>query len=571
MLRYTLISLATAFVFLGINCTPKPTPQQQLEQQVRATHMSGTVAEFAMFEGAADLPVQGYGVVVGLGTNGSREVPAHVKPYLVEYLGKLGFGSASKNLLHMTPSKVLSSTDTAVVLIGGAIPFGAPPGTKFDLFIEAMPNTQTRSLWGGCLLQSELRFADRGMAIPGGPTRPLAAGQGDVFCNPFVDPNDEREMVKWRSGRVLGGGTVGVPTPILLVLRQPDYARADLLQRRINEVFGANAVAVAKATGRRVIEITVPKEWHKDYQHFLQLVLHIPLDASSNYEVRARDLIRAMEAPDAPCQDIAMILEATGRQIVPILKSHYTDSNPNVAYFCSRTGVRLRDETAGTVVVRFAKTPSPLQLEAIGELGRRNEILEAQMVLHDLLDDDNMSTRIAAYDALVRRGDRRRITRLDVDKQFKLDIVECQKTPLIYATQTDQPRLVVFGKAMPVKRPMFFNTSDDLVTVRCNEGEEKLTVFRKTFDNRFSDSYEVNPDVQSLVLKLGSRPMMGDDGSIKGLGLSYCQLVAVLHGMCQKGDIPAKFNLQELAPSPTIYDSNAPVIPQAAPPAESPK
>lgn len=565
MLKYSVLTLIV-LVGLGLcGCPKTDTPQQQLQQKVTASRMNGTVAEFAFFESANDLPLQGYGVVAGLGNNGSREVPANVKPYMIEYLGKLGFGSAAKGLMHMTPSMVLDSMDTGVVLVGGALPYGAPPGTRFDISVQVMPNTQTRSLSGGSLLQTELRFALMGQAMPGGPTQPLAMGGGDVFVNPFVDPNDERELTKWRSGRVLGGGRVDVATPVLLVLRDPDYARADRIRHRINEALGANRDPIAKATNRRLIELTVPRQWQDDYSHFLDLVLHIPLNADVNTEQRTRDLIREMEAPNAPCADIALILEATGRQVVPMLKGLYTNSNPAVAYYSARTAMRLKEESAGAVVTQFARTPSPLQMEAIEELGHHPEVIEGSIVLGELLDDDNMSTRIAAYEAIVKRHERSRVSRVSVDKLFTVDIVQTHKSPVIYATQTLEPRIVLFGKDMPVSRPLFFSTTDDLVTARCGEGEQKVTVFRKVID-RFSDSYEIDPTVLALVLKLGTRPTMEDDGSIRGLGLSYSQIVSVLYQMCEKGDIAAKFSLQQLAPTQTIYDANAPAGRLDAPP-----
>ena len=51
-------------------------------------YIEGTVAEYAVLSAVGNLPVQGYGVVVGLGVNGSRDVPPSIKKYLVDYLNK---------------------------------------------------------------------------------------------------------------------------------------------------------------------------------------------------------------------------------------------------------------------------------------------------------------------------------------------------------------------------------------------------------------------------------------------------------------------------------------------------
>ena len=55
-------------------------------------HVKGTVAEFAALAGG-NAPMQAFGVVVGLGNNGSSEVPAYLKKPIFEYLSRSGLGS----------------------------------------------------------------------------------------------------------------------------------------------------------------------------------------------------------------------------------------------------------------------------------------------------------------------------------------------------------------------------------------------------------------------------------------------------------------------------------------------
>ena len=77
--------------------------------------------------------------------------------------------------------------------------------------------------------------------------------------------------------------------------------------------------------------------------------------------------------------------------------------------------------------------------------------------------------------------------------------------------------------------------------------------------NRTSDVFEVAPKVQDLIELLGTLPRAGADKKVFGLGLTYGQVVSVLHRMCKAGDIPAEFRLQVLPEVRRIYRDTATV------------
>lgn len=541
------VALAAGLLLAGGGCSG-PDKDDSDSRIVMPPHLVGTVREYAVFESGAPLPVQGYGLVVGLGTNGSSEVPGHLRDYMEQYLAKKGIGSKIKGAGSVSPLQMLRDRDTSIVMLAGEIPFGAPVGTRFDVTMAALPNTQTRSLQGGFLLESELRFSWGGVLEPGGPTKVLAEVDGAVFVNPFVDPNDEGEIAKWREGTVLGGAKVVYAHPVHLSLRRPDFARADLIARRINETFGGPG-KIANARDRGTIELVVPKEWRQDYEHFLLLAGHVSLTPASRWEVRARELVREMELPDAVHEEVALVLEAFGRNVVPLLRTLYTSGNPPAAFYAARAGARLRDEAAEAVLVRFARENSPLQIAAIEELGRRREMRAATDVLQELVDDENDLVRIAAYEALVRRNDTGTFTRLELEGPIKVDLVKSRRTYAVYATRTQEARLALFGPDMPVSCPVFFSPPDELVTVRSQEGDPNLAVFRRVRNRRYSDVLPCPPTVCSLVTLLANRSDFNAEGKIKGLGLTYGQVVSVVCRMCTAGDIPAKFHLQ---PEPSM-------------------
>jgi hypothetical protein len=552
----------------GSGCErPDPVPASLGASVVIPPHLLGTVREFAVYDAGGSVPVQGYGLVTGLGKNGSREVPDHLRDYMIQYLARNRIGSAQYGTGHVSPMRVLQDLDTAIVLVAGSIPFGAPVGARFDLDVAALPSTQTRSLQGGNLMSADLRLY-LGVVSAGGPTRMLAEGAGSIFLNPFVDPNDEADLAQWREGRILGGGRVTYAHPVHLQLRQPDYARASLIAKRINERLGARATP-PNARDRATIELTVPAGWRDDYERFLVLVMHLPLAPPSQWQARARELVRLMEAPDAPCEDIAWILEAMGRNTVPVLKTLYASRNSAAAFYAARAAGRLGDDAAEQVLARLARQPrSVFQILAIEELGRNDLLVGAALVLRDLIDDDDNQVRIAAYEGLARRGDGAVLTRRRVEGQLTLDLVKSRRSYVIYATQRSEPRIALFGPEIPLSLPVYFDPADELAIIRSRPGDAnkdanagpELGVFRRLPDGRYTPVLACRPTVDSLIVELASLPALGPDGkTYHGLRLNYGEVLSVLARLCQRGDIPAKFNLQS-EPSPSRIPVRGPAV-----------
>ena len=548
------LTLVVAWTCCGCVTDESKDASVKLRRQL-PPYLAGTVSEYAVLADRPYLPVQGYGLVIGLGTDGASEVPAHVRDYLVEQLSRADIGSPQHGTGGVSPQRILRDRDTAVVMLAGAIPFGAPQGTRFNLNAVAMSNTSTRSLDGGYLMPTELRFAWQGLATAGRGAKVFAEATGPVFVNPYIDPANSSEAIKLREGLILGGGRVTRERPVRLQLIDPDFAMAQTLRNRINERFRDRA-PVADAKSRAIIELTVPRRWRQDHRHFLETVMHLPvLTAGAGWERRAKEIADQMEMPVADHNGLSLVLEATGRQATPLLREHYASANPLAAFYAARAGLRLGDDLAGEVIIRFAGRPdSPVQIAAIEELGRHPRVYQAREILQGLLDDHNALVRVAAYEALVSRGDFSWIARTHVGQAFVLDVVRCRERPVIYATQDVSPRIVVFGENVSVCRPIYFTTPNELVTLNARQGDEKVTVYRKVPGTRaLSDSFLIDFDARSLITTLGFRPEEDRNGKLKGLGLTYGQVVHVLQRMCESGHIQAKFILQRPPSLSRIY------------------
>ena len=120
----------------------------------------GTVGEIAFYQGTSPLRVRGYGLVMGLAGRGSKDCPNHIYKELVQDMYKQHrFSESQVGIKSMTPEQLIASTDTAVVTVVGEIPPGSVAGQPIDVYLKALPGTQTDSLTGGYLFPTELEIA----------------------------------------------------------------------------------------------------------------------------------------------------------------------------------------------------------------------------------------------------------------------------------------------------------------------------------------------------------------------------------------------------------------------------
>ena len=544
--------LAAILSTLAIGCDAWLNPDGDNADAGRPSHdtpldVAGTVGQFSRVHDGGYMPVKGYGLMIRLGRNGSGEVPPYLREYLIKELLRNGIGQYTMGTGELSPSRILSDLDTAVVVVRGVIPPRSLRGDRFDVIVTAHSATGTQSLDGGFLMPTDLRLDLGTEGDPAAGSKVWAVAAGAVMLNPFSDSDEPSQAMLLRQGRVVGGGKLSRHRRISLMMIHPDYQLADLIQRRINSRFPSNT-RVANAKSREVVELVVPARYHDDPLLFLQLARHLPLNSSPGlWEARARRIVEEMAKTDVNHESLALVLEAQGAKVISIIQPLYESDVEAAAFFGARAGMRLGDSSADASVLAFAQNSNTFfQIPAIDAIGRHRGMPRADMALRELLDDDNNLVRIAAYEALRRRGSLA-VIEIDIDGQFHLDIVRSNENNMIYATQSEEPRIVMFGVDLQVNNPMFFNAPDNLVTINANDGAEELTLWRTIpRTGGISDKFRIPFDVTSLIETLGSRAEYGAGGEISGLGLTYGQVVGILYRLCEQDDIDATFALQPL-------------------------
>jgi len=522
--------------------------------------VDGTVGQMAYLEGGGARLIRGYGLVVGLAGNGSSECPTEVRKKLVEEMGRMGIGQTRTGTAALTPNMLIDDPDTAVVVVSALVPPGTPSGVPLDASVSALPNSQTLSLDGGTLYSTELRaFSTATGAVR--ESRILADAGGPVFVNPFADNRDATATSRLRRGRVIGGCKTRLSRQIRLVLRQPDHARARALQQAINSRFGLYP-RTANAKDPTYLMIRIPNRYRDDYEHFLAVLTHLYIRKGGGIiDLKARELVDYIALPDAPRESISLIWEGMGKQILPIIKPVFLSDNAEAAYYAARAGARIGDSDAVDVLAHVAMSDSPYRLEAIMELGRAGSVSAAQ-TLGELLSDSDDTIRVTAYEAIAIGRLGCGIKRSDVNGQFILDVVPSNEEHLVYVTRSGRPRIALFGEGIALRRPVFFNTPDDLVTINAASRSDQLQVFRRVGARKqLSEVISTPPDLAGVILALGGPPEKDPTGKIMGLGLSYSQVVGVVYRLCegQAGKkVPAVIVLQSPDATDRIHPGRMP-------------
>lgn len=540
---------------------------------------SDTVGAVTLLGNASPLVLRGFGVVIGLGENGGSDCPTTIRRFVVEQLDR-EFAPRDTNNARapVSASDLVDSSDTAVVEVFGAVPAAAVKGAKFDLQVRAIGN-QTRSLEGGILLPCDMKAYDPtagGRDVVGG--RALARAGGRIFTNPLASTREPEDV---RVGLVLGGGVTIAAREFRLLLRDPSYAAARQIERIINERFGQHPT-IATAESQGFVKVLTPIEHAEEPGHFMDLVTHLlRQNAPAYYDQQLLEFQGMVRDDPRTMQQLSLIWEAVGRVSIQSIQPLYEHPAEVVRFFAARAGLRLGDASAIATVSAVAATPSsPWALSATEELGVA-PLAQVGIYLSPLLDSESDVVRVAAYEALSRRGHPaiRRVRYADPIEprvaRLTLDVVRSTRSGLIYVRTTGEPRIAIFGEDFPVSTPIFFSHPNEWVMINAVDRQSNITLLSRTLTRGLlSDPIVVPARLDELIRGMAALPIRSEAGTYAGLGLHYSLVVEVLDSLTRDGMLAARVIYDQPATMDLLTPPTAPTRPEAddfesAPPAAS--
>jgi flagellar basal body P-ring protein FlgI len=483
---------------------------------------NNTIGMLAEVFASNPIPIRGYGLVGGLNGTGSTECPAQIRTYLDKYI-----------LQHLSGTKVnigelISSMDTAVVIVDGVIPAAASRNQRLDVRVIALPGTQTASLENGWLYGADL-FEARQLGVS---INTLATAAGPIYV-------DSIESSDTRTGYILGGATVIEEYKINLALRRPDYRVASMIRNRINERFGPET-AVALAPGS--VELHVPFKYTAVKERFIQLVRATYLfETPQLVEKRVNDNIQKLVA--APNKYAAEItLEAIGNDSLPLLAELLNSPDAEVRLRAARCMLNLGDKQGLEALWKIAADKSSsYRIEAVDAVANGAAVPDAITLLRGLLRDDDFSLRLAAYENLVRLNDSIASKKI-IANSFYLDQIGQSGKPAIFISRRNQARVALFGSPVYCRDNVFIESPDKTITINVPVGESAANIIRK--HPRRPDTIiqlKSSLDLADIIQTLCKEPMTPHEKGGPGLGVSYSVLAGLLKQMADSGAVQAQF------------------------------
>lgn len=552
--------------------------------------LQNTIGEMTAVVDTVSIPVSGYGVVADLPNTGAADFRPDLKEKMREMLYRRKVGSVVWGTQDISPERILSSRQVALVEVRGSIPPMALPGTLFDIEIEAVTDTQTTSLEHGVLWTTDMTTPAVN-ASADGSALPLAEGRGQVFCPPQIAAATEPGTRNIRKARILNGGIVQKTMPARLQLYNPSYKMTMLVARAINTRFPTASPLdkIADPKDDRIVPLRFPAEYRNHPQDFIEIVRHMYIgqDIPGFTEKKADELLAALADPTAPHRDICLSLQALGRTIInEKLRACYTSSDPAVRFYSAWAGSGLQDVQAMPILETFAldARDEARQLEcieAIVKVCRFGETFRASSILAKLVDNGSEKIRLAAYEGLVAIGSPV-VRTYRVARKFDVDVVSSRGAPMIFASQTGRPRIALIGQNLSLPPGVLYVSRDNLLTVNVMEDDSPAAASVKASavltansvtpaDGKTADAAPAKKQpvqlyyrgllgnqqitmysgrtVAEVLTSLAFVPDPRDENYSKTrpfIGISYQRAVEMLSQMCTDQSLAAHFVLQQL-------------------------
>jgi len=487
--------------------------------------LGATIGSLVEVLTAEPIPVEGYGLVVGLDGTGSAECPPQIREYLGQYILKQLPAST-----RLDTDKFIDSPNTAVVLIEGIIPEMASKNQYFDMRVTALPSTQTTSLEGGRLFNSELK-------MPGNfgvDTRILADAEGPIFIDKISDSDIDK-----KTGYILAGGKVLGEYKNFLLLDKPDFKTANRIRNRINGRFGS---ATAKAVQSDRIELTVPAGYKEQKQRFIAIVaaMYLEQEPEINSE-RIRVFVNRLSvSEDKYSSEVA--LEAIGNECLGKLGALLNSSDEKVRLRAARCMLNLGSDAGLTTLRQIAlNNKSAGRIEALESITAGAKRNDAVALSRRLLRDDEFRIRLAAYEQL-RKLDDVAIAQEFVGRNFYLERVMQTQHKTVFVSRSGQPCIVLFGSPIYCTDNVFVTSRDGDIIINSLSGQEYVSIIRKhpkrpNVIAQLKSSFELGDIIRTLC----DEPPKENEKERGGLGVSYADAAELLKLMCDKRAVGAEF------------------------------
>ena len=155
------------------------------------------------------------------------------------------------------------------------------------------------------------------------------------------------------------------------------------------------------------ITIHCPARFAGRTEELLRLINHLYTQRSAQFgSQQAQRLADLITAQPHYAQDAIYAWQAMGKTVLPIIRQYYNHTKSIVRLAVLEAGARLGDETVSDHLQQLAQSPDTLlRQRAAKTLVYLPSSIRGARTLHNLLDDDEPSVRLTAYESLAEIND----------------------------------------------------------------------------------------------------------------------------------------------------------------------
>lgn len=385
-----------------------------------------------------------------------------------------------------SPNTFLDSDTTGLAVITTAVPPAAQKGDILDAIVKASSHAEISDLEHGFLIETALTE----MSLLGGEVREgfdLAKMQGYIITEEQINGSDEQAAKT--QGILVGGGRLVKGRDLGIAV---DSEFADAITMRaivpaINERFtffnGHKKTGIATPRDSNFIEISVPKKYLRDPYHFVNVVLRIGFnETSEQFDQRLASLSQQLLEPTS-VREACWQLEAIGPRAAEALVAGLASQDPEIRFYTAHSLAYLNDSRAIPALKNLCLQEPAFRAMCFNGLVAIDSF-EADDALEELLHAADAEVKYGAVLA-IRRRDRTapQVTGEDFEKAGSLLQIASSGPPLVAVSLSQTPEIVLFGSNPELHIPTFQYVNPRILVSPAEDGGLKISCFKKGEDD----------------------------------------------------------------------------------------
>lgn len=496
-------------------------PESMISEQ--ATETTTHIGDVAHPYGLNYVKLEAISLVTGLSGTGSDPPPTSQRAVLLDEM---------KRREVENPNEVLASPNTSLVLVRGFLRPGIQPGDRFDIEVRTPSKSETTSLRGGKLLETRLtETAVLENQIRKGHV--MAVANGAVLVDPTAAAEDAAHATR---GRILSGGiaTKGRSLGLVIDHEKQSVRMSQLLGKAINDRFHSFSKGqqrgVATPKTDEFVELEVHPRYKDNVGRYMRVVRNIAVSESPDQLQSRLLLLRSQLLDPVTAATAALRLEAIGNQeAIEILQEGTGQEDPEVRFYSAEALAYLDQTTAVDSLARAAREEPAFRVHALAALSAMDDGA-AYDALRSLLEVKSAETRYGAFRALWTMSPNDMLLRGENMKdQFSYHALDVAGPPLVHATSSHRPEIVLFGTEHRLKLPLVLDAGPRILVNGLSGAQVKVSRFGEATEQRV-----VSTDLDAVIR------------AVVELGGTYPDVVQLLQQANESGALSSRFRVNAL-------------------------